>query len=50
MDGSDKYSRDMGTIPSWVKETEELETYFGFIDSDYQSLHSSEPHVSVRYS
>jgi len=40
--------RDMGTIPSWVKETEELETYFGFIDSDYQSLHSSELHVSVR--
>ena len=35
-------------IPSWVKETEELEAYFGFIDSDYQSLHSSEPHVSIR--
>jgi|GEM_PF-1339124 hypothetical protein len=35
-------------IPSWVKETEELETYFGFTDSDYQRLHSSEQHVSVR--
>ena len=50
MGSSDKYNRDMGTIPLWVKETEELEAYFGFIDSDYQSLHSSKRHVSVRYS
>lgn len=35
-------------IPSWVKETEELETYFGFTDSDYQRPQSSERHVSVR--
>lgn len=35
-------------IPLWVKETEELETYFGFEDSDYKRLHSSEQHISVR--
>ena len=43
-----KVRETKAAIPLWVKETEELETYFGFTDSDYQRLHSSEPHVSVR--